>query len=73
MPYLRKRGKKWYYTIEISTTGGKRRRKEVAGGLTKAEAAAAYARAVVALQGSGEYLEPTKKTVSEFFSEWLDE
>ena len=73
MPYLRKRGKKWYYTIEISTTGGKRRRKEVAGGLTKADAAAAYARAVVALQGSGEYFEPTKKTVAEFFAEWLDE
>lgn len=72
MPYLRKRGKKWYYTIEISTTGGKRRRKEVAGGTTKAEAAAAYAQAVVALQGTGSYFEPTKKTVADYFAEWFD-
>lgn len=72
MPYLRKRGKKWYYTIEISTAGGKRKRKEVVGGNTKAEAAAAYARAVVELQGTGAYFEPTKMTVSDYFKEWFD-
>ena len=41
MAYFRKRGNKWYFTIEIGT-GSKRQRKELAGGRTKAEAQAAY-------------------------------
>ena len=37
MAYFRKRGKKWYFTIEIGE-GKNRKRKEMAGGRTKAEA-----------------------------------
>lgn len=70
MAYFRKRGKKWYYTIEIGE-GAARKKKEVCGGRTKPEAEKAYAAAMANLQQEGFYLEPTKKTVDEFFTEWL--
>lgn len=66
MSYIRKKGNRWYFTIEIGE-GGKR--KELAGGKTKAEAEAAYARALVDLQVNGAYIEPIKKTLNEFASE----
>jgi prophage lambdaba04, site-specific recombinase, phage integrase family len=69
MAYFRKRGQMWYYTIEI-TGDGKRRRKEIPGGKTKAEAARAYAQAVMELERRP-YLTPTKKTVDELFEEYL--
>lgn len=70
MSYIRKKGNRWYFTIEIGE-GGKRKRKELAGGKTKAEAEAAYARALVDLQVNGAYIEPTKKTLNEFASEFF--
>ena len=72
MAYIRKRGSKWYYTIEIGS-GETRKRKEVPGGSTRQEAEAAYARALVSLEVNGGYVEPTKKTVAEFFTEWLSD
>lgn len=70
MAYIRKRGSRWYYTIEIGD-GETRKRKEVPGGSTRQEAEAAYARALVSMEINGGYIEPTKKTVAEFFAEWL--
>lgn len=70
MSYVRKKGNRWYFTIEIGE-GGKRKRKELAGGKTKAEAEAAYARALVELQVNGAYIEPTKKTLDEFAREFF--
>lgn len=70
MSYLRKRGNRWYFTIEIGE-GGKRKRKELAGGRTKAEAEAARARAMVELEVNGTYVEPTKKTLDEFAAEFF--
>lgn len=71
MAYIRKRGAKWYYTIEIGSKT--RKRKEVPGGATRQEAEAAYARALVSLEVNGGYVEPTKKTVAEFFAERLSD
>ena len=71
MAYIRKRGAKWYYTIEIGSET--RKRKEVPDGATRQEAEAAYARALVSLEVNGGYVEPTKKTVAEFFAEWLSD
>ena len=71
MAYIRKRGAKWYYTIEIGSKT--RKRKEVPGGATRQEAEAAYARALVSLEVNGGYVEPMKKTVAEFFAEWLSD
>ena len=71
MAYIRKRGAKWYYTIEIGSET--RKRKEVPGGATHQEAEAAYARALVLLEVNGGYVEPTKKMVAEFFAEWLSD
>lgn len=71
MAYIRKRGTKWYYTIEIGSKT--RKRKEVPGGATRQEAEAAYARALVSLEVNGGYVEPTKKTVAEFFAERLSD
>lgn len=70
MPYFRKRGNKWYFTIEIGK-GDKRQRKELAGGKTKAEAEAACARALVELQVNGAYIETAKKTIDEFAGEFF--
>lgn len=42
MSFFRKRGKKWYYTIELES-GGTRKRIERVGGRTKAEAEKARA------------------------------
>mgnify|MGYP000541526318 CR=1 FL=1 len=48
--YLRKRGKKWYYTIEVPTEDGQGRlREERVGGTSYAQAAKAYRQAMKAL------------------------
>ena len=52
--YLRKRGKKWYYTIEVPTEDGQgRRRVERVGGTSYAQAAKAYRQAMKALDEDG--------------------
>lgn len=52
--YLRKRGKKWYYTIEVPTEDGQgRQRVERVGGTSYAQAAKAYRQAMKALDEDG--------------------
>lgn len=69
MSYLRKRGKKWYYTIEIGT-GTDRRRIERAGGRTKAEAQAAFAAALAQYSTTGSVRTAAKITYRELAGEW---
>lgn len=71
MAFLRKRGAKWYYTIEVGS-GTQRKRVERVGGRTKKEAAQAYARALAELTTDGAFIEPTTMTVDEYFASWLD-
>lgn len=60
------------YTIEMGKNPetGRRQQKMKAGFATKKEAEAALAQVLTEL-GRGSYLEPTKKTVAEFFTEFL--
>ena len=72
MSYLRKRGKEWYYTIELDT-GGKRQRIERAGGRTKAEAEKARAKALAEYTQTGRIAEPATITFRAFIEEWQAE
>ena len=70
--YLRKRGKKWYYTIEYPAADGTgRKRVERVGGTTYAQAAKAYRQAMAALDDPEHDAEPAME-VMPFFLEWLE-
>jgi integrase len=71
MPYFRKRGEKWYYTIEVESEDGSRKRVERSGGRTKPEAQKAYRDAIRGLNRFGEYFEPKEITVDQYFDEWF--
>lgn len=71
--YLRKRGKKWYYTIEIpSADGTERQRVERVGGTTYAQAAKAYRQAMNQLDETGALPKKQEITVMPFLQEWLE-
>lgn len=71
--YLRKRGKKWYYTIEIPTEDGQeRQRVERVGGTSYAQAAKAYRQAMKALDEDGELPEKPEVKVMAFLRDWLE-
>ena len=73
MAYFRKRGKKWYYTIEIKDEMGNRKKVERVGGLTKAACEKAYRAVMVDVDYTGEYKSPSDLTVEEFFRQWESE
>ena len=67
--YLRKRGKKWYYTIEVPTEDGQgRQRVERVGGTSYAQAAKAYRQAMKVLDEDGELPEKPEVKVMAFFA-----
>ena len=69
MAFMRKRGKKWYYTLEIGS-GDQRKRVERVGGMTKAECEKAYRAAMAELDKGKAYKEPARLSVQELFEEW---
>jgi integrase len=68
------RGKTWSYRIELAPDEltGKRRRDNGSGYDTEEEAWAAVFKAKAAEAPNRRKVEPSKRTVAEFFSEWLD-
>lgn len=70
MAFFRKRGKKWYYTIEIGS-GENRKRVEKPGGFSKAEAEKAWRAAMVEMDQTGQYRAPTEVTTAHFFEMWF--
>ena len=71
--YLRKRGKKWYYTTEVPTEDGQgRQRVERVGGTSYAQAAKAYRQAMKALDEDGELPEKPEVKVMAFLRDWLE-
>ncbi|MBR2214868.1 MAG: site-specific integrase [Selenomonadaceae bacterium] len=70
----RKRGKKWYYSIEATeyTPDGKRRRIEKGGFLTKKEAEEAGTKAQADLARGNIALLSDKISVKDYLNEWLD-
>ncbi len=71
MAYFRKKGEKWYYTIEINRADGKRKKVERVGGRTKKEAQQAYLVALEELNKYGKVEKPTDITFSDFLETWL--
>ncbi|PRD40664.1 site-specific integrase [Phyllobacterium phragmitis] len=61
---------KWAIVLDIYDETGKRRRKWHSFSGTKRQAQEECSRLITALK-SGNYIEPTKQTVAEFFDEWL--
>ena len=72
MSFFRKRGKKWYYTIEIGT-GSTRKRVERVGGRTKAEAEKARAAALADFAQTGSIDHGVKMTYKKLSEEWVKE
>lgn len=71
--YVRKRGNKWSFTVDIGRDPrtGKRKQKTHSGFSTKKEAQAALAGLVNNVE-SGTYIEPSKKRFKEFSMEYLE-
>lgn len=69
---IQKKGDRYYARIEVGRhpATGRRRQKSLGGYRTKKEAQAAITKALAEIQ-KGEFVEPSKQTLSEFFDEWL--
>ncbi|QDX92450.1 site-specific integrase [Brevibacillus laterosporus] len=70
--YFRKRGNTWSFTVDIGRKpDGSREQKTKGGFKTKKEAEKACAE-LITLVGKDNYIEPSKKTISDLMLEWLD-
>lgn len=69
---VRKRGKKWYYSIEVAKVGGKRKRIERVGGDTQKEAKAALRKALLEFEETGLTFSPSNISVSDYFDYWFE-
>ena len=70
---VRKRGEKWYYSFELATVGGKRKRLERVGGRTKKEAEAALRKALEEYENRGEALKLSKKSFADYLDYWMED
>lgn len=69
--YLRKIGKKWYYTVPVTLSDGTKSKKERVGGRTKKEAEEAYKNEIRRMDRFGRIQALKEITVKEYFQEWL--
>lgn len=70
---LRKRGGKWYYSLEVGKEEGKRRRIERTGGSTKKEALQSLRKAILEYENTGSYLDESNLSVNDYFDYWYRE
>lgn len=70
---VRKRNGTWYYSFEIASVGGKRRRVERKGGATKPEAEKALRNAIREYEKSGEVFDWSNISVADYLDYWLKE
>jgi integrase len=68
--YLRKKGKKWYYTLVTELADGSKKKMERVGGGTKNEARQAYLEAIQKQDRFGRIAELKNITVKEFMQDW---
>ncbi|MBQ1994262.1 MAG: site-specific integrase [Lachnospiraceae bacterium] len=68
----RKRGEKWYYSFEVASVDGKRKRIERVGGKTKKEALEKGIEALNEYNNSGQHFEPTLVSVADFLDYYMD-
>lgn len=70
---VRKRGEKWYYSYELATIDGKRKRVERVGGRTKKEAQDALRKAINDYQEKGRHQDEKGMSIDDLLRKWLDE
>jgi integrase len=68
---VRKRGSKWYYSFDVATIEGKRKRIEKMGGDTKKEAEKALRRTLAEYDNTGEVFKPSDISVSDYMDYWF--
>lgn len=69
--HVRKRGDKWYYSFEMASVDGKRRRVERVGGTTRKEAEKALRKALHDLDATGIYHQPKDLSFADYLDEWI--
>lgn len=70
---VRKKGDKWYYSIELGKVDGKRKRIERAGGRTKGEAQTALRKALTEYENCGTISSDSNMSVSDYMDYWYKE
>lgn len=71
--HIRKRGSKWYYSFEVASIKGTRKRVERVGGRTKKEAEQALRRSLTEYEETGAIFEPSETSVGDYMDFWLEE
>lgn len=71
--HVRKRGNRWYYSFELPTISGERKRVERAGGKTKKEAQQNLRKAMSEYEETGSIFEPKETSVADYLNFWLEE
>ena len=71
--HIRKRGNKWYYSFEVASLDGNRRRIERVGGNTKKEAEHALRKSLSDYEETGRVFEPSKASLADYMIFWLEE
>lgn len=69
---IRKKGDRYYYSFEMASEGGKRKRIERAGGRTKAEAQKALRDALAEYEKIGQVFQPSKMSFSDYLDFWVE-
>ena len=70
--HLRKRGDKWYYSFEVGSVNGKRKRIERVGGRTKKEAESALRKAIDQYENAGNHFQPSQISVADYLDYWYE-
>ena len=70
--HVRKRGSKWYYSFEVGSVNGKRKRIERVGGRTKREAQSALRQALTEYENAGSHFEVSEISVADYMDYWFE-
>lgn len=70
---VRKKGSTWYYYFEAGKVNGKRKKIERKGGSTKKEALEALRKAIIEFENTGNYIQESNISVSDYFDYWFKE
>ena len=69
---VRKRGNRWYYTLDLPKINGKRRQIERVGGDTKEEAENALLDALNEIRNTGRFRDASNISASDYFEYWYE-
>ena len=69
---IRKRGKNYYYTLDLPKVDGKRRQIERFGGITYEDAENSLRKAINELKDTGRYKDVSSISVRDYFEYWYE-